>query len=122
MANLSLGHIEAETSVVRYMKGIKDNGISFCSNHCHGSLDAYAKFPIAQEVIGLCDANWGIQDTSAPKPDQQFNLKLFKSHSMPGFLIWYYSLINWVSKRQPNMVRLRAASEIYAIDECTKAI
>ena len=71
----------------------------------------------------MCDANWGPQDQSVPKTNQQAKqLPLFQSRSVSGFLLWLGGPLHWISKRQSITARSSAESEIYATDECCKAL
>jgi hypothetical protein len=71
----------------------------------------------------MCDANWGPQDQSVPKAHhQQKELHLFQTRSVSGFLLWLGGPLHWVSKRQSITARSSAESEIYATDECCKAL
>ena len=71
----------------------------------------------------MCDANWGPQDQSVPKQYQpQKQLPLFQSRSVSGYLLWLGGPLHWISKRQSITARSSAESEIYATDECCKAL
>ena len=121
MACPNRGHINHVKRVIRYLKGTKTKGISFSSKH-NDSLSAYVKFPITNQIVSLCDANWGPQDQSVPPPNTTQKVDLFKSRSVSGFLIWLGGPLHWVSKRQTITARSSTESEIYATDECTKCL
>ena len=70
----------------------------------------------------MSDANWGPQDQSSKKLSNPVSLPLFKSRSLSGFVLWLSGPLHWVSKRQTITARSTAEAEIYATDECTKAI
>ena len=70
----------------------------------------------------MCDANWGPQDQSKPDPDKPQKLELFKTRSLSGFLLWLNGPLHWQSKRQSITARSTAEAEIYATDECVKAL
>ncbi len=115
-------HIQQAKRVIRYLKGTKSHGISFSSSE-QGKLESFIKFPIpSDEILAMCDANWGPQDQSKPKPNENRTLELFKSRSISGYLLWYGGPLHWVSKRQTITARSSAEAEIYATDECTKAL
>ncbi len=116
-------HIDHAKRVTRYyLKGTKNHGISFSSSECE-NLESFIKFPIPDDgITALCDANWGPQDQSKPKPNETRTLDLFKSRSISGYLLWYGGPLHWVSKRQAITARSSAEAEIYATDECTKAL
>ena len=123
MSNPSKGHIEQAKRVVKYLKGTKQKGILFTSKD-RDKLTSYVKFPIdPNQVVALCDANWGPQDQSKPDASKPpVELDIFKSRSMSGFLLWLGGPIHWVSKRQSITARSSAEAEIYATDECTKQL
>ena len=64
----------------------------------------------------------GPQDQSKPKENEKRRLDIFKSRSISGFLSWLGGPLHWVSKRQSITARSSAEAEIYATDECTKAL
>ena len=71
----------------------------------------------------MCDANWGPQDQLVAKQYQpQKQLPLFQSWSVSGYLLWLGGPLHWISKRQSITARSSAESEIYATDECCKAL
>ena len=70
-------------------------------------------------TLTLTDSNCGPQDQSKPTVNSK-PLKLFKSCSLSGYVIWYGGPIHWVSKCQAITARSSAQVEIYATDECTK--
>eukprot|EP00957_Ditylum_brightwellii_P026287 1988417-Ditylum_brightwellii.AAC.1 len=70
----------------------------------------------------MSDANWGLQDASAPKENSKVSLELFKSRSTSGFLIWHHGPVHWVFKCQSITAHSNAESKMYATDECTKAV
>ena len=70
----------------------------------------------------MCDANWGPQDASNSKHKTPQQLELFKTRSLSGFLLWHQGPLHWVSKRQTITARSTAEAEIYATDECVKAL
>ena len=64
------GHIDAIKRVIKYLQGTKSKGILFTTTPA-SKISAYVKFPVpTNEVISMCDANWGPQDQSVPKPNQ----------------------------------------------------
>ena len=117
------GHIDAVKRVIRYLKGTKSKGILFTTAPTT-KISAYVKFPIpTDQVVSMCDSNWGPQDQSIPKfPSQQKEIPLFHSRSVSGFLLWLGGPIHWISKRQTITARSSAEAEIYATDECTKSL
>jgi deoxyuridine 5'-triphosphate nucleotidohydrolase len=116
------GHIEAAKRVVKYLKGTKQKGILFSSKD-RNHLQSFIKFPIPQDnVVSLCDSNWGPQDQSKPHPDRPQELDLFKTRSISGHIIWLGGPVHWTSKRQTITARSSAEAEIYATDECTKQL
>jgi hypothetical protein len=117
------GHIDAVKRVIRYLKGTKSKGILFTTASTT-KISAYVKFPVpTNQVISMCDANWGPQDQSVPKTNKQAKqLPLFQSRSVSGFLLWLGGPLHWISKRQSITARSSAESEIYATDECCKAL
>ncbi len=115
-------HIVQAKRVIRYLKGTKSYGISYSSTN-HQQLESFIKFPIPQDtILALSDANWGPQDQSKPRPNEDRTLDLFKSRSISGFLLWLGGPLHWVSKRQSITARSSAEAEIYATDECTKSL
>ena len=117
------GHIDAIKRVIKYLQGTKSKGILFTTTPA-SKISAYVKFPIQNnQVVSMCDANWGPQDQSVPKVNQQQKqLPLFHSKSVSGYLLWLGGPLHWVSKRQSITARSSAESEIYATDECCKAL
>ena len=121
-AHPSPGHLTHVKHVIRYLKGTKSKGIAF-STAPNSKLESFVKFPICPSTItSLCDANWGPQDQSKPKPNESREIEPFKTRSLSGFLLWYGGPLHWVSKRQTITARSSAESEIYATDECTKSL
>ena len=49
-------------------------------------------------------------------------MPLFKTRSISGFIILYNGPLHWVSRRQKVTARSSAEAEIYATDECVKAL
>ena len=118
----SKGHIDAAKHVIKYLKGTKSMGITFCSEDSQ-PLNSHVKFPIpANTITSMADANWGPQDQSHPNPGTLEELDIFKSRSMSGFLIWLGGPVHWVAKRQTITARSSAEAEIYATDECVKQL
>jgi hypothetical protein len=117
------GHIDAIKRVIKYLKGTKSKGILFTTTSS-AKISAYVKFPVPNnKVVSMCDANWGPQDQSVPKTSRQSQqLPLFHTRSVSGFLLWLGGPLHWVSKRQSITARSSAESEIYATDECCKAL
>ena len=117
------GHIDAVKRIIKYLKGTKSKGSLF-STAPTTKISAYVKFPIpTNEVVSLCDANWGPQDQSTPKSSYtQKQLLLFQSRSISLYLLWLGGPLHWVSKRQSVTARSSAEAEIYATDECAKAL
>ena len=66
--------------------------------------------------------NWGPQDASKPSKTNQQELDLFKTQSISGYVIWLNGPIHWQSKRQTITAHSTAEVEIYATDECVKAL
>ena len=121
-ANPSKGHLNHVKYVIRYLKGTKSKGIKF-STTPNAHLESFVKFPIdPSTVTSLCDANWGPQDQSKPRPNESREIDIFKSRSLSGFLLWFGGPVHWVSKRQTVTARSSAEAEIYATDECTKSL
>ena len=121
-ASPSKGHINAAKRVVsRYLKGTSTMGIAF-QNTPKQEIESFVQLPIEnKKIIALTDANWGPQDQRAPKSTQPIQqVKLFKSRSISGFLIWLGGPVHWVSKCQTLTARSSAKAEIYAANECTK--
>jgi hypothetical protein len=114
-------HIQSVKRVIKYLKGTKSKGIMFSSTP-NTQLSAFVKFPIDTQITSMCDANWGPQDQSKPQPNEKRQLELFKTRSISGFLLWFGGPMHWVSKRQAITARSTAEAEIYATDECTKAL
>eukprot|EP00957_Ditylum_brightwellii_P079783 6067724-Ditylum_brightwellii.AAC.1 len=80
-------------------------------------------FPIDHHITALSNANWGPQDALAPKANvPPEHLKLFKSRSISGYLLWMNGPLHWVSKHQSITTRSSAEAEMYAMDECIKAL
>ena len=121
-ANPSQGHLNHVKYVIRYLKGTKSKGIKFStSNNVH--LESFIKFPVdPSKITSLCDANWGPQDQSKPKDNDNRQIELYKTRSLSGFLLWLGGPVHWVSKRQTITARSSAEAEIYATDECTKSL
>ena len=122
-SNPSHGHIDAARYVLQYLKGTSNLGISF-STLPNTSLESFVKYPVdPSQLLPFTDANWGPQDQSVPKAnDPPVLLDLWKSRSISGFMIWLGGPLHWQSKRQSITARSSAEAEIYAIDECTKAL
>lgn len=114
-------HIKAAKHVLRYLNGSRDHGIAF-STQTTTEVSSYVKFPVdPTQLMSQCDANWGPQDQSRPVPTDP-PLDLFKSRSLSGFLIWFGGPLHWQSKRQSITARSSCEAEIYATDECVKAL
>ena len=121
-ANPSIGHLNHVKHVIRYLKGTKSKGIQFTTSP-NSTLESFVKFPLdPTKVTSLCDANWGPQDQSKPRPNESRQLDIFKTRSLSGFLLHFGGPLHWVSKRQTITARSSAEAEIYATDECTKAL
>ena len=121
-SNPTQQHIDHAKYVIKYLIGSKDLGITFSSRH-NSTLESFVKFPINNPTVSsLCDANWGPQDASVPKTQPTQQLELFKTRSISGFLTWFMGPLHWTSKRQSITARSSAEAEIYATDECTKAL
>ena len=115
------GHLDAAKTVIRYLKGTRELGISFKTNNAD-KVTSFVKFPIPSNTITpFCDANWGPQDQSKPKGNDPA-VDLFKSRSISGYLLWLNGPLHWQSKRQTITARSTAEAEIYATDECTKSL
>eukprot|EP00957_Ditylum_brightwellii_P109886 8382447-Ditylum_brightwellii.AAC.1 len=66
-------HVATAKNVVKYLKGCKNLSICFSMEH-NSKLSAFLNFPIANNSLtSLANANWGLQDTSVPKPDALTN-------------------------------------------------
>ena len=117
------GHIEAAKYALKYLKGTKQLGICFSSQH-NQAMESYVKFPILPDKItALCDANWGPQDQSTvPQHSIPAELETFKSQSISGFLIYLLGPLDWCSRRQRLTAHSSCESEIYATDECIKQL
>ena len=116
------GHVAAAKHVLRYLIGAIDLGIEF-SLLPNPTADAFVKFPLDKhKAVSLTDANWGTQDQSHLDPLHNEQLELFKSRSLSGYLIWMGGTLHWMSKQQSITARSSTAAEIYAIDECVKAL
>ena len=113
----SKGHTNQVKCIIWYLKGTKSKGISF-SSKTNPQLLAFIKFPIRNQIVSLCDANWGPQDQSVPPLGTNKQVELFKNRSVSGFLVWLGGPIHWVSKRQSFTARSSTESEIYATNEC----
>jgi hypothetical protein len=122
-AHPSKGHLAHAKYVIKYLKGTKSKGILFTTQPST-DIESFVKFPLpSSQITSLCDANWGPQDQSRPNPSKPLpEFDLFKSRSLSGYLIWLGGPIHWCSKRQKITARSSAESEIYATDECTKAL
>jgi hypothetical protein len=114
-------HINHVKRIIKYLKSTKTLGITFHSNN-NNNLESYVKFPVPTGITSLCDANWGPQDQSQPRPNETHTVDIFKSFSLSGFLIYFGGPIHWVSKRQAITAHSSAEAEIYATDECTKCL
>ena len=121
MSNPNTHHIEAAKRVIKYLKGTRERGITFTS-HNTSTLNTFVKFPTKSTITSMCDANWGPQDASKPKQNDKTVLDLFKTRSLSGFLLWLQGPLHWTSKRQTITARSTAEAEIYATDECCKAL
>jgi len=116
-------HITSAKFAIKYLKGTKSHGITFDSDK-DLKLMAYLNFPLpSDKITGITDANWGPQDQSVPKsyqPPQE--LKLFKTRSLSGHLIFLHGPIHWMSKRQKITACSSGEAEIYATDMCVRDI
>ena len=120
--NPSPGHIRAAKYAIKYVKGTKNRGIKFSSSQ-NSAMSAHLKFPVnPSKLLPLTDANWGGQDQSLPDPSNPQELLSFTTRSLSGFIIFHNGPIHWVSKRQKVTARSSAEAEIYATDECVKAL
>ena len=121
--NASNKHIAAAKYVIKYLKGSKSRGISFDSR-ANSKMKSYLHFPIqSQKLSAMCDANWGPQDQTKPRPNQILpELPLFKTRSISGHIITLLGPVHWTSKRQRITARSSGEAEIYATDECLKDI
>ena len=118
----TIQHIKAAKYVIRYIKGTINRGISF-SSKSNTAMSAFLKFPVnPNQLLPLCDANWGSQDQSIPDPNHTIELQPFINRSMSGFLILHNGPLHWISKRQTITARSSAEAEIYATDECVKGL
>ena len=114
------GHLNHCKHVLRYLKGTIDKGISFSTNR-NTTLSSFVHFPLNESTLtGLADANWGPQDQSINTTS--YNVPIFHSRSMSGYIQWLNGPLHWTSKRQTITARSTAEAEIYATDECTKNI
>ena len=121
MSSPNSHHIAAAKRVIKYLKGTKDRGITFTSR-INSTLNSFIKFPTNKSILSMCDSNWGPQDASKPKPGKEEELCLFKTRSISGYLLWTNGPLHWQSKRQTITARSTAEAEIYATDECIKAL
>ena len=64
----------------------------------------------------------GPQDASAPPPNTNTQLQLFKSRSITGVFVYLQGPLLWLSKRQHATPRSSAKAEILATDECVKRV
>ena len=116
----TIGHLNHCKHVLRYLKGTIDKGITFSTQHST-TLISFVHFPINDSTLtGLSDANWAPQDQSIKK--HSYNVPLFHSRSMSGYIQWLIGPLHWTSKRQTITARSTAEAEIYATYECTKNI
>ncbi len=113
----SQGHYDAALYVARYLATTRTLGIHFSSTRS-SLLESFLHFPIPQPLLSKSDANWGPQDASINKSNQQ--LPLFVSRSMSAFYIDLFGPLHWLSKRQMVTAGSSAEAEIYATDECVK--
>lgn len=96
----SPGHLTHIKHVICYVKGTNSKGI--CSSTLPNSkIESFVKFPLdPSKVISMCNVNWGPQDQSKPKENDNRQLELFKTRSLSEFLIFLGGPVHWVSKRQ----------------------
>lgn len=82
-------YVLAAKYTIKYLKGTLFYGIQFTFKH-NISLEAFVKFPTELiKVLTFIDANWGPQEASVPKATDMLTYQdLFKSQSIPGYLIW----------------------------------
>ena len=120
LSNPSRGHLDHCKHVLRYLKGTKDLGVSFSTNS-NTTLSAFIHSPV-DYMVALADANWGAQDQSTKRLEEEILIPLFKTRSLSGHLVWMNGPVHWSSKRQTITARSTAEAEIYATDECTKNI
>ena len=121
-SNCSPGHVDTAKYIIHYLKGTPKLGIKFSSRN-NNHIESFVQFPLEPtQLQGLTDANWGPQDQSVPKDDDEpILLDLFRS--IPGHIVWLGGPIDWVSKCQTyTAARSSAQAEIGAVDECTKTI
>ena len=89
----------------------------------NSKIESFVKFPLdPSKVISMCNINWGPQDQSKPKENDNRQLELFKTRSLSEFLIFLGGPVHWVSKRQTITAWSSAEAEIYIVDECTKSL
>ena len=116
-SNPTEGHVAHAKHVIKYLKGTKTKGISFCSKD-NDTLQSFVKFPISSKhLTALTDANWGPQDQSKPSALHTTELELFKTRSLSGYLLWLGGPLHWSAKRQGITARSLAEAEIYATDD-----
>ena len=118
----SSGHIDVAKCAIRCLKGTRHKDISFSSKSNH-TLESFIQFPLDPDnITNFSDANWGPQDASKPKPNENIKLDLFGSRSIAGYLIWLCGPLHWSSKGQSFTARSSAEAKMGSIDDCAKAL
>jgi hypothetical protein len=92
----SPGHYDAALYVTKYLASTKNLGIYFTSTKL-SVLESFLHFPLPPQVLSMSDTNWGPQDASQTKSNQ--DLPLFVSRSMSAFYIDLFGPLHWLSKR-----------------------
>ena len=97
----SPGHIKSAKYAIRYLKSTLHLSIKFSSKN-QSNIESFVQFPLdPSRLHALTNANWGPQDQTVPKPnDPPVKLKLFKTRSIAGHVIWWGDPLHWLSKRQ----------------------
>ena len=80
------------------------------------------KYPLSNDILGAqCDVCWGPQDASAPPPNTNTQLQLFKSRSITGVFVYLQGPLLWLSKRQHIGTKLSQSQNV-GTDECVKQV
>jgi len=113
----SPGHYDAALYVTKYLASTKNLGIYFTSTKPL-VLESFLHFPLPPQVLSMSDTNWGPQDASQTKSNQ--DLPLFVSRSMSAFYVDLFGPLHWLSKCQSVTAGSSTDAEIYATEECVK--
>ena len=123
-SNPSQGHLEAAKYVLRYLKQTSSHGIWFRQgeNHLHGSV-AIPDHLKGEDLMVFTDSNWGPQDASKPKPNEQRTVTMEELKSIQGFYITRMGgPLHWGVHREKRGSRSSCFAEIKSIDEGIRAI